>query len=170
MSRGCPQGSAFQSLLQNIHQNDLIYDMNINLNMYADDHQFYAMSSDIEIVNDSLTQSAIDASEWYTSNFLKGNIDNYRVLMLGSKLDSNINIIIDDDKAVTSIDCLELLGMSINRHIRFDEHISIIYKKSSERVGVMMQLRNLISTGSKLQLFKAAILPYVTYLHLAWHF
>ena len=170
MSRGCPQGSAFQSLLQNIHQNDLIYDMNINLNMYADDHQFYAMSSDIEIVNDSLTQSAIDASEWYTSNFLKGNIDNYRVLMLGSKLDSNINIIIDDDKAVTSIDCLELLGMSIDRHIRFDEHISIIYKKSSERVGVMMQLRNLISTGSKLQLFKAAILPYVTYLHLAWHF
>ena len=170
MSRGCPQGSAFQSLLQNIHQNDLIYDMNIKLNMYADDHQFYAMSSDIEIVNDSLTQSAIDASEWYTSNFLKGNIDNYRVLMLGSKLDSNINIIIDDDKAVTSIDCLELLGMSIDRHIRFDEHISIIYKKSSERVGVMMQLRNLISTGSKLQLFKAAILPYVTYLHLAWHF
>ena len=144
--------------------------MKINLNMYADDHQFYAMSSDIEIVNDSLTQSAIDASEWYTSNFLKGNIDNDRVLMLGSKLDSNINIIIDDDKAVTSIDCLELLGMSIDRHIRFDEHISIIYKKSSERVGVMMQLRNLISTGSKLQLFKAAILPYVTYLHLAWHF
>lgn len=138
--------------------------------MYADDHQFYAMSSDIEIVNDSLTQSAIDASEWYTSNFLKGNIDKYRVLMLGSKLDSNINIIIDDDKAVTSIDCLELLGMSIDRHIRFDEHISIIYKKSSERVGVLMQLRNLISTGSKLQLFKAAILPYVTYLHLAWHF
>ena len=144
--------------------------MNINLNIYADDHQFYAMSSDIEIVNDSLTQSAIDASEWYTSNFLKGNIDKYRVLMLGSKLDSNINIIIDDDKAVTSIDYLELLGMSIDRHIRFDEHISIIYKKSSERVGVLMQLRNLTSTGSKLQLFKAAILPYVTYLHLAWHF
>ena len=138
--------------------------------MYADDHQFYAMSSDIEIVNDSLTQSAIDVSEWYTFNFLKGNIDKYRVLMLGSKLDSNINIIIDDDKAVTSIDCLELLGMSIDRRIRFDEHISIIYKKSSERVGVLMQLRNLISTGTKLQLFKAAILPYVTYLHLAWHF
>ena len=59
--------------------------MNINLNMYADDHQFYAMSSDIEIVNDSLTQSAIDASEWYTSNFLKGNIDKYRVLMLGQQ-------------------------------------------------------------------------------------
>ena len=43
--------------------------------MYADDHQFYAMSSDIGVVNDNLTQSAIDASEWYTSNFLKGNLD-----------------------------------------------------------------------------------------------
>lgn len=43
--------------------------------MYADDHQFYAMSGDIGVVNDNLTQSAIDASEWYTSNFLKGNLD-----------------------------------------------------------------------------------------------
>lgn len=104
------------------------------------------------------------------SGILPASLKATLISIESSFLDSNINIIIDDDKAVTSIDCLELLGMSIDRHIRFDEHISIIYKKSSERVGVMMQLRNLISTGSKLQLFKAAILPYATYLHLAWHF
>ena len=33
-----------------------------------------------------------------------------------------------------------------------------------------MRLKNLIPTGSKLQLFKAAILPYLTYSHLVWHF
>lgn len=75
MSRGFPQGSAFGPLLWNIYQNDLTYDIGVDLNMYADDHQFYAMSSDIGVVNDNLTQSAIDASEWYTSNFLKGNLD-----------------------------------------------------------------------------------------------
>ena len=33
-----------------------------------------------------------------------------------------------------------------------------------------MRLRNLLPTGTKLQLFKAAILPYLTYCHLLWNF
>ena len=122
---------------------DLAYDIDVNLNMYADNHEFYSMSSDIEVVEDNLTRSVIDASECYTSNFLKGNLDKYRILMLGSKLDNNINIVMDD-KAVTSTDCLELIGLSIDRHLRSDEHTSKIYKKSSQRVGVLMRLRNLI--------------------------
>jgi len=117
----------------------------------------------------TMTHSTTNASEWYTSNFLKGNLDKYRVLTLGSKLDNNTNIVIDD-KTVASTDCLKLLGVSIDRHLRFDEHISIIYRKSSQLVGVLMRLRNLIPTGTKLQLFKAAILSYLTYSHLAWHF
>lgn len=77
--------------------------------------------------------------------------------MLSSKLDNNINIVMDDI-AVKSTDCLELLGVSIDRQLRFDEHI--------QRVGVLMRLRNLIPTGTKLQLFKAVIFPYLTYSHL----
>ena len=33
-----------------------------------------------------------------------------------------------------------------------------------------MRLRNLIPTTAKLVLFKSAILPYLTYCHLVWHF
>ena len=33
-----------------------------------------------------------------------------------------------------------------------------------------MRLRNVLPTGTRLQLFKAAILPYLTYCHLVWHF
>ena len=47
-----------------------------------------------------------------------------------------------DDIAVSSTDCLDLLGVSIDRNLRFDEHVSKIYKKSSQRVGVLMRLRN----------------------------
>ena len=37
-------------------------------------------------------------------------------------------------------------------------------------MGVIMRLRNLIPTEAKLHLFKAAILPHLTYCHLVWHF
>ena len=33
-----------------------------------------------------------------------------------------------------------------------------------------MQLRNLIPIEAKLQLYKAAALPHLTYCHLVWHF
>ena len=58
----------------------------------------------------------------------------------------------------------------MDRQLRFHDHISIIYKKSSQRVVVLMRLRDVLPTGTKLQLFKAAILPCLTYCHLAWHF
>ena len=95
------------------------------------------------------------------------------VLLLGSKPGNNINIVIDNEVVVivvVSTDCLKLLGVSMDRPLRFHDHISIIYKKSSQRVGVLMRLRNVLPTGTKLQIFKAAILPYLTYCHLVWHF
>ena len=95
------------------------------------------------------------------------------VLLLGSKPGNNINIVIDNEVVViivVSTDCLKLLGVSMDRQLRFHDHISIIYKKSSQRVGLLLRLRNLLPTGTKLQLFKAAILRYLTYCHLVWHF
>ena len=37
-------------------------------------------------------------------------------------------------------------------------------------MGVLARLRNLITTEAKLLLYKTAIMPYLTYCHLTWHF
>jgi len=118
--KGMPSGSAFGPLLWNIYQNVLTYHIDVNLHMHADDHQFYTLSSDIEVVNDNQTQTYNRC--FRVVYFLKGNLDKYRILMLGGKLDNNINIVIEY-KAVTSTDCLELLGVSIDRHLRFVKHV-----------------------------------------------
>ena len=52
----------------------------------------------------------------------------------------------------------------------FSQHISDLCKKASQRVGVLARLRNLITTETKLVLYKTAIMPYLTYCHLVWHF
>ena len=57
-------------------------------------------------------------------------------------------------------DNLEVLGVTIDCGLNFNLHISDVCKKASQRVGVIMRLRILISTEAKLLLFKAAnILP-----------
>ena len=170
VQRGCPQGSAFGPLIWNIYQNDLTYSVNsdLKLNMYADDHQFYTIGDTPIEVNDKMVDSADSASKWYKANFLKGNLDKYQTMMLGNKNVTMNNIIIDNYE-VKSTKCLKLLGVEIDDSLRFDVHINNTCKKGSKRVGVLMRLRNLIPTETKLQLYKAAILPYLTYCHLVWH-
>ena len=40
----------------------------------------------------------------------------------------------------------------------------------SNKIGVLARSRNLISSKTKLQLYRAAILPHLTYCQTAWHF
>ena len=68
VTRGCPQGSAFGPLIWNIFQNDLTYTVDVNMNMYADDHQFYVVRSTLSDVHDDLAVCAESASSWYRAN------------------------------------------------------------------------------------------------------
>ena len=63
VNRGCPQGSALGPLLWNIFQNDLAYEINLNLSMYADDHQIYETGKDLANVKSSLSRNAEKASK-----------------------------------------------------------------------------------------------------------
>ena len=91
-------------------------------------------------------------------------------MALGNRKESMDSILINNHK-VRSTECLKLLGVCIDKNnLHFDEHVNSISKKSSQQVDVLKRLRNLIPTQTKLQLYKAAVLPYLTYCHLIWHF
>jgi hypothetical protein len=60
--------------------------------------------------------------------------------------------------------------IDIDNRLKFNEHVSNVCTKASQRVGVLMRMKNMIPTRAKLQLYKAAILPYLTYSHTVWHF
>jgi hypothetical protein len=47
--------------------------------------------------------------------------------------------------------------------------ICVICSKGTRKVGELMRLRNLIPTLAKLRIYKAFILPQITYCHIVWH-
>ena len=65
---------------------------------------------------------------------------------------------------------MKLLGVTLDDELSFSAHISDICKKASKKVGVLVRLRNMIPREAKLQLYKSAILPNLTYCHIVWHF
>ena len=79
VSRGCPQGSVLGPLLWNMYQNDLSYNVDIGLKMYADDHQIYETGKEIKTVLSAVQHSATTATNWYDSNYLQGNWRNIKL-------------------------------------------------------------------------------------------
>ena len=65
---------------------------------------------------------------------------------------------------------IKLLGIQINSKLNFTSHVSELCTKASQKVGVLVRLRNLIPCNAKLSLYKSSILPHLTYCHLIWHF
>ena len=81
----------------------------------------------------------------------------------------SINVKINEQVIKSSPD-LKLLGVTLDDELSFSTHISDICKMASKIVGVLVLFRNMIPREAKLQLYKLAILPNLTYCHIVWHF
>lgn len=75
-----------------------------------------------------------------------------------------------DEQIIKSSPDLKLLGVTLDDEISFSTHISDICKMASRKVGALVRLGKMIPGEAKLQLYKSAILPNLTYCHIVWHF
>ena len=102
---------------------------------------------------------------------LKGNYSKYKTMAMQSKREiTNLTMSIQGNE-IESTEKLNLLGVTIDSKLNFNYHINNVCKKASQRIGVLFRLKNLqIPTEAKLLLYKAAILPHLTYCLLTWHF
>ena len=63
---------------------------------------------------------------------------------------------------------MKLLGVYIDEEFNFAGHISELCTIASQKVGMLVRLRNFIPCNAKLMLYKTSILPYLTYCHSVW--
>ena len=121
------------------------------------------------MARDPLTVTSIKEGnsvlKWYKDNYLLSNPEKLNAIGIKQRNENKqINIKIGD-QAIKTTDNIKLLGVNFDENLIFSQHISELCKKASERVGVLARLRNLITTETKLLLYKTAIMPYLTYCH-----
>ena len=135
--------------------------------------KLYVKGYSVDCVEQLLTNGGHTISKWYKDNFLNGNYDKYNLMLLGRKNknedSASINVKIDE-QIIKSLPDLKSLGVTLDDELSFSTHISDICKMASKKVGVLVRLRNMIPREAKLQLYKSAILPNLTYCHIVWHF
>ena len=132
--------------------------------MYADDHQIFASGSSASIVEGKLLSEGYKITKWYKENLLQVTVQRYQSMLLGSGTEANncIDLHIDGTN-MEQLKSIKVFGVLLDSELHFRKHISLVCKKASQQTGVLRCLRKLIPTHAKLQLYKAAILPHLTY-------
>ena len=65
---------------------------------------------------------------------------------------------------------IDLLGVTIDKDLSFNRHISQICEKVNKQLGVLKRFKNIITSNFMLRLYKTFILPHLQYCSLIWHF
>ena len=123
-----------------------------NISMYADDHHLYVSRKISQEVEAALNSDIEKTTTWYKSNFLSANKQKYQAMVIHE------NHTIDKHEAIQvkahgdvidQTDKLKLLGVTIDNKMILSEHIRTVCIKSSQKIGVIFRLRNLIPTATK---------------------
>ena len=134
---GVLQGSILGPLLFNIFVCNMFYFLeDYEIGNYADDTPSYSAQRNHQFVIEELEKSSAILFKWLGNNFMKVNTDKSHLLLSGNtKLASNI-----DNNTIESEMKQELLGITIDSNLSFEEHASNICKKASQKLNALARI------------------------------
>ena len=98
---------------------------------------------------------------WYRDNFLLANTEKFQCLTIKPRnidSDKQTKALQIENEIITNTSQIKLLGVEIDDKLNFTSHISNTCTKASQKVGVLLRLRNLIPKTDYLQIIHPASL------------
>ena len=168
ITSGVPQGSILGPLLFNIYINDIFYFVNkCDVANYADDTTPFAVDKTIDYVLDSLENDIDSLIKWFRDNYLKLNADKCHFLVSNHSDGVEINV---EDEIIECEKSVKLLGVTIDNKLNFNEHVSKICKKASQKLHALARISNYMSQEKLRTLMKAFVESQFGYCPLIWMF
>ena len=166
---GVPQGSVLGPLLFNIYINDLFWiNTETDVCNYADDTTFYACDQNLNSLLVRLEHDALLAIEWFECNYMKLNKDKCHLLLSGSKYE-HCWAKIGSEKIWESAQ-EKLLGVTIDKNLSFNLHISNICSKAGQKLTALSRLSRLMPFDKRKVLMKSFVQSQFAYSPLVWMF
>ena len=162
-----PQGSILGPLLFNIHLCDLFYFLdNLDISSYADDTTLCTVKENKESVLNALETSSQKLFKWFKNNFMKANSDKSHLLL---SCNEPSTLVIDGSSIETNTKEV-LLGITIDKDLKFDDHVNSLCKKACQKLNALARLPPYMNVEKRRIIMKAFIESQFGYCPLVWMF
>ena len=173
-SCGVPQGSNLGPLLFLIYINDLPNCLSVaSPNMFADDTNITVAAGSLTELESKINLDLENLNRWLVANRLSLSVAKTEFMVIGSDQrvhasgNEEINVEISG-KSITRVHKVKSLGLLIDEHLTWKDHVDETVKKMSKAIGARKRARPFISVKTALQIYHALIRPYFDYCSSLW--
>ena len=165
---GIPQGSHLGPYLFLIYINDIGQHLDTNFLLFADDLKLY------QIVKSECDCSALQNSlslvhDWCLKNNMELNAKKCCILSFGKSKNVIDFVYSVGEEHLDRVRSVKDLGVIFDSHLRFDEHILHIKRRSLQKLGfIMRNTRSFSRPATLIKLFNAYVRPILEYLSTVW--
>ena len=168
---GVPQGSILGPLLFLIYINDIVNSSPIlSFILFADDTNILLSHKNLTELINVINCELSKVSSWFKCNKLslnisKTNVMHFHTSRTNENLPHNINI---DSLPLEQKDHVKFLGITIDDHLTWNQHICNISSSIAKGIGILYKVKDLLLQQSLLMIYNTLILPYIHYCNIVW--
>lgn len=169
---GVPQGSILGPLFFILFVNDYPKCLrHSHATIYADDTSQDVSDKCIDVIERKLKDDLINSINWMKCNKLTMNLKKTQCMLIGTsqRLANCRKMCINIDNIVLeTVDSSKLLGVNIDCYLSWSDHIDILSKKISKKIGVLKRLKSFMSYQALLKVYNSIIFPHFNYCCTIW--
>ena len=167
---GVPQGSILGPLLFLLYVNDIVNVSNDLLPiLFADDTNIFLEGTDIDEMCTIMNSEIEKLCSWLNVNKLSLNVEKTHYMVFTKRQNLKVNVPLQIMNVnIKQVDCTKFLGVHIDSHLKWSEHIKFIKNKIAKGLGILNKVRKLLTRKTIVTLYNSFILPHLTYCIEVW--